>query len=128
MLPSCAVVLGRASIAFTSGVVGAVANVLAATAAGGLGLLPAAPGTLPWLYQRLVWGGLFGLLLLAPALRGRPLARGLLVSLVPAAARLTLFAPPGSGLDARTLLGVLALNAVWGVAAALWYAAAAPRD
>jgi hypothetical protein len=111
----------RASIAFASGVVGAVATILGHLVAGTIGQLPPAPATLASAYQRLVWGGLFGLLLLVPLLPRRPLARGVVASLVPATARLTLFAPPGGIHDARALVGVFVLNALWGITAAHWY-------
>src|SRR5512144_1387553 len=104
--------LRAASAAFAGGVVGALANSAAVLLAANTHLVPAPPGGPPWLYQRLVWGGIFGLVLLAPLLRGRTLERGLLASLVPSAARLTLFAPPGGHADLRTVAAVLVLNAV----------------
>jgi hypothetical protein len=107
------------SAAFAAGAVGALVNSLAAQLAGRL-----RPGSAPaltpeWLYQRLVWGGIWGLLLVLPLLRDRPVVRGLLFSLVPSIARLTVFA--GAPIP---LAAVFAFNAVWGVAAALWYRAA----
>jgi hypothetical protein len=117
----------RASIAFASGAVGAVATILGHLAAASGGLLPPVPALLPSVYQRVVWGGLFGFLLLAPLLPRRPLARGLLASLVPAAARLAIFMPAGATYDVRTVVGVVVLNALWGVTAASWYDAVQPR-
>nr|WP_246325434.1 hypothetical protein [Dissulfurirhabdus thermomarina] len=82
--------------------------------------------TAAWLYPRLVWGGLWGLLFLVPLLRGRPVARGLVFGLAPSAAMLAVVFPGtgkgvlGVGLGALTPLLVLAMNAVWGVTASLW--------
>jgi len=79
------------------------------------------PGSAPaltpeWLCPRLVWGGIWGLLLVLPFLRDRPVIRGLLFSLAPSIARLTVFA--GAPIP---LVAVFVFNAIWKVAAALWY-------
>lgn len=123
----------RTSIAFAAGAVGALANSAAAIAAGRTGLTAllgvrlAPEFSPPWLYQRLVWGGLWGLLLLLPLLKGSPTVRGLLVSLAPTAVALFVVFPSRGGgmagleLGLLTPLVALALNAVWGVAAAWWY-------
>lgn len=110
----------RLSPAFTGGVVGAVVNSFAVQLAA-LARPDAAPASTPeWLYPRLVWGGVWGLLLAAPVLPGRPVARGLVASLAPSLARLTVFAPPDQTFDAPTILSVLVFNAIWGLVAALW--------
>ena len=87
-----------------------------------------APGLTPaYLYQRMVWGGIWGFLFLIPAFKNRPLSQGLLFSLGPTIVQLLVIFPnylnKGMlGLDLGTLtpLFVLFFNAVWGVAAALW--------
>ena len=110
----------RLSAAFTGGVVGAVVNSFAVQLAA-LVRPDAAPASTPeWLYPRLVWGGIWGLLLVAPVLPGRPVVRGLVASFAPSLARLTVFAPPDQALDATTVLSVLVFNAIWGVVASLW--------
>lgn len=115
----------RLSLAFAAGAVGAIANSLAVQL-GGM-LRPGAsvpPFTPAWIYQRLVWGGLFGLLLTLPLLRGRPVLQGLVISLAPSLARLTVFAPPDASASVANIVQVLVFNAIWGVVAALWYDAA----
>jgi len=116
--------IARLSAAFAAGTVGAVANSLAVQLAGLLqpGAAPALSAA--WLYPRLVWGGLWGLLFLAPVLPGRPLLRGAIASLAPTLARLTVFAPPDALPDARTIVLTLLFNAIWGIAGVLWYEAA----
>lgn len=89
-----------------------------------------APALTPaWLYSRLVWGGLWGLLFLLPlvGLIRKPYLRGLLCSLVPSFVQLFLVFPIKDskgllGLELGTLTPVLVLlfNAVWGLSAAFW--------
>lgn len=127
--------LRKLSLAFSAGALGALANSLflwaigaaGATAIIGVGIAPAlTPG---WLYPRLVWGGIWGFLLLAPVWRGRRwLRRGLLFSLGPTLVQLFVVFPVktphgimGFGLGELTPLVVLAANAVWGLVAAFWY-------
>jgi hypothetical protein len=120
------------SLCFAAGAAGGLANSLALWAAGQLGLTGAlgvaiAPGLSPgWLYPRLVWGGLWGALLLLP-IAGGWLRRGLLISLAPALFQLFVVFPYWQGrgmlgveLGELTPVVVLASNAVWGVAAAGW--------
>lgn len=113
----------RLSLAFAAGAVGALANSLAVQLAGAMRPGAGAPElTSAWLYQRLVWGGLWGLLLLLPVLRGRPMARGLLISLAPSLARLALFAPAaGAPAGALGVVLVFLFNAIWGIVAAYWF-------
>lgn len=120
------------SIYFTAGALGAVANSFAAWGAGRAGLLHAlgvgiAPAlTAHWLYARIVWGGIWGMLLVLPVAPGRWLRRGLLVSLGPTLAQLLFFFPrAGKGLfgielGLATPLVVLVLNGIWGAVASLW--------
>lgn len=99
------------------------------TAALGIGLKP--EFTLPWLYPRLVWGGIWGLLLLLPLLKSRPVVRGVLFSLAPTAFVLFVVFPGmgkgtlGLGFGTLTPLLVAILNFGWGIVAALWYRACA---
>ncbi len=114
----------KLAVTYAAGSIGALANSAALQLLRALrtdtGIPAATPG---WLYSRLVWGGLFGLLFLVPVLPGRPLAKGVLLSLVPSVARLTLFAPAGGIGGPLAVAMVFVFNAVWGVAAA--YALAA---
>lgn len=121
------------SLVFAAGAVGALANSVAAWLFGALGITGAfgvaiAPALTPeWLYPRLVWGGLWGVLFLLPVLRGRWFGRGLLLSLGPSAGALFVVLPlkagagiGGVGLGALAPAFVLLFNAVWGVTAAGW--------
>jgi hypothetical protein len=119
------------SLVFAAGAVGAVANSVALWAAGTSGLTYAlgvriAPTLTPeWLYPRIVWGGLWGLLFLLPLASQRWIAQGLALSLLPTLVQLFLVFPAsagtlGTGLGTLTPVVVLAANAVWGLSASAW--------
>jgi hypothetical protein len=125
--------LGTISLVFAAGCVGAVFNSLAVWLCGRFGISAAlgvniAPALSPgWLYPRVVWGGLWGLLFLFPVLQGSVLGRGLLFSLGPSLVQLLVVFPYqahkgvlGIALGTLTPVLVLVFNAVWGVFAALW--------
>lgn len=119
------------AVCFAAGVLGALANSLAAwifglwgvTALAGVSLAPTL--TLPWLYPRLVWGGFWGLVYFftvnSQRRRRQWIRKGLWVSLLPTAAQLfyffpyhTPFGPLGVGLGDLTALFVVLFNLVWG--------------
>jgi hypothetical protein len=121
------------SLVFAAGCVGAVFNSLAVWLFGRFGISAAlgvniAPALSPgWLYPRVVWGGLWGLLFLLPLLQGSVLGRGFLFSLGPSLVQLLVVFPYqahkgvlGLALGTLTPVLVLGFNAVWGVFAALW--------
>jgi hypothetical protein len=121
------------SLVFAAGVVGALANSLALWAAGTSGLSEAlgvriAPSlTAGWLYPRIAWGGLWGLLFLLPLASQRWVAQGLALSLFPSLFQLFVIFPYrtsagtlGTGLGTLTPVVVVAMNAVWGLAASAW--------
>ena len=123
----------KLSLYFAAGSLGGLVNSIAAWLCGAYGVSAAlqvaiAPRLTPgWLYPRIVWGGLWGLLFLIPMVKSRFVVRGLIVSLGPTAAQLFYFFPNvlsqgmlGLKLGTLTPLLVLLLNAVWGVTAALW--------
>ncbi|MBI4082417.1 MAG: hypothetical protein HY423_07375 [Candidatus Lambdaproteobacteria bacterium] len=92
----------------------------------GIGFIPQlTPG---WMYQRVAWGGLWGLLFATPLLASlKPWRRGLVLSLFPAAAALLIFNPYKDGLGFFGLaMGpawpfiVLFFNLLWGAMAGLW--------
>lgn len=124
----------NAYIAFAAGAIGAIANSLAVWLSGKLGISAAlgvslAPALTPaWLYPRIVWGGLWGFLLLLPVQAQNDLGRGLLISLPPTLAQLLVFFPfsgrefLGMGLGTLTPVLVVLFNAVWG-----WVAVVAAR-
>lgn len=125
--------LRRISAAYVGGLVGALVDSfniwflgkIGVTAFLGIGLRPEWTG--PWLYPRLVWGGIWGLLLLLPVLRRRAVLRGALISLAPSAVVLFAVFPGmgkgllGLGFGSLTPVLVVLLNVGWGVVASLWY-------
>ncbi len=123
--------LTSVAMTFSAGCFGGLANSLVLwlvgfygiTAALGVALAPAL--TPAWLYPRLVWGGIWGFLFLSTLPRLRWWVRGLLFSLGPSAVQMVVVFPErtphgmfGLGLGALTPVFVLALNAIWGLAAA----------
>ncbi|MDH3412483.1 MAG: hypothetical protein OEM98_08360 [Gammaproteobacteria bacterium] len=125
--------LKNMSIAFAAGAVGALANSIVVwlvglagiTAAVGVAIAPHLSAA--WLYPRIVWGGMWGLLFLLRLPRGGPIVRGLVLSLAPSLFLLLYVFPEmegkgrlGISLGALTPVFVLFYNAVWGVTAALW--------
>jgi hypothetical protein len=119
------------AVCFCAGLIGALANSLAAWACGhwgvtamaGVSLAPKL--TLGWLYPRLVWGGIWGLayFLTVGSRRHRQhwVRKGLWISLLPTLVQLfyifphqTPFGSMGMGLGQLTPLFVLLFNFVWG--------------
>lgn len=121
------------SLVFAAGCVGGFANGLAVWLMGKTGLtqvmgVQLIPKWTPsWLYPRIVWGGLWGLLFLLPFLQSSVLLRGLLYSLGPTIVVLFIVFPfqakkgvMGLDLGAMTPVFALIVNAVWGIVAAGW--------
>ena len=120
------------SLCFAAGAFGALVNSLAVWASGRSGLAAAlgvslAPAlSLGWLYPRLVWGGLWGLLFALPMSFRSWALHGLVISLAPALAQLFVFFPrAGKGtlgleLGALTPVLVVVFDAIWGIAASAW--------
>ncbi|MBI4775261.1 MAG: hypothetical protein HY788_14015 [Deltaproteobacteria bacterium] len=127
------------SLAFSAGGVGALVNSVVAWSFGSLGVTAAlgvkmAPAlTRTWLYPRIVWGGLWGLMLLLPVIKRSHAQRGVLLSIVPTLITLFVLYPEegkgvmGAQLGALTPLFPLILNAVWGAVAGAWYAMVSER-
>jgi hypothetical protein len=118
-------------ICFSAGCLGALINSLLAWQCGELGLtrwagVAMAPSLSPaWLYPRLVWGGIWGLLFLLPVLKRRFLLKGTLLSLLPTGVQLFFIFPHqtssgimGLGLGMWTPALVLVYNGVWGIVTA----------
>ena len=127
----------RVSLCFAAGAVGALANSWLAWYVGGtglpgrfgVGLTPALSAA--WLYPRLVWGGLWGLVFLLPLWKHGfwvgVFSRGVLLSFFPTAFQLFYVFPfmmgkgfMGVALGKLTPVFVLFYNAFWGFCAALW--------
>jgi len=123
----------RLTVIFAAGCLGGLANSLAVWLFGAYGITKSlgvriAPDLSPtWLYPRLVWGGIWGLLFLLPVFRSSVLKRGLLLSLGPTIIQLFVVFPykadqgmMGMGLGALTPLLVFVFNAIWGITVAIW--------
>lgn len=123
----------RLSDVFSAGSLGGLANSLVVWIFGAVGITGAAGVkiapvlTAGWLYPRIVWGGIWGVLFLLPFLRQSCILRPLLYSLVPSAVQLFVVFPlkahkglMGLELGAMTPLFVLFFNAVWGITIAYW--------
>jgi hypothetical protein len=119
------------SLYFAAGALGGLANSLAVWLFGRLGVSHAlgvglAPALTPaWLYPRVVWGGIWGLLFVLPLDLGWA-RRGLVLSLGPTLVQLLVVFPRAGagvgGLSHGTLtpLLVVVFNAVWGLVASWW--------
>ncbi|MGD2095930.1 MAG: hypothetical protein PVG35_00025 [Desulfobacterales bacterium] len=123
----------KLSLVFAAGVLGGLINSLAVWGAGELGITAAAGVKIApklsagWLYPRLVWGGIWGILFLLPMMQSRIWSRGFIYSLGPTLVQLFVVFPikahkgtMGLELGMLTPLFVVVYNAIWGWAAAIW--------
>ena len=123
----------KTSLVFAAGCLGGLINSLAVWIFGEIGISSAlgvniAPKlTVAWLYPRLVWGGIWGLLFLLPLMKTSIFARGLIFSIGPTVVQLFVVFPMkahkgmlGLDLGLLTPLLVIVFNAIWGWAAAIW--------
>ncbi|MGE0735327.1 MAG: hypothetical protein AB7G15_12155 [Alphaproteobacteria bacterium] len=130
--------LRNLSVALVGGAIGGGATTLFIWLLGALGV-PAMLGmtappveiTKGFIYRTLVWGGIWGAVLMLPVLRRQWFWRGVLLSLLPTAALFFYFFPRQQlgmfGMNAGIGLPIMALvaNFLWGIVAALWFYAAA---
>jgi hypothetical protein len=125
--------LRNVSLVFAAGVFGALINSLAVWAAGEFGITNAlgvkiAPKlTTAFLYPRLVWGGIWGMLFLLPVMQSRIWSKGFIYSLGPTLVQLFVVFPMkankgalGLELGMLTPVFVVVVNAIWGWTAAIW--------
>jgi len=123
----------RLSLIFASGCVGGLLSSVVLWLLGSKGMMGKlgvniAPDLTPeWLYPRLVWAGIWGVLFLLPVLKRSFLVRGLIFSLAPTLVQLFVVFPMkldkgmmGLQMGNFTPLVVLIVNAVWGITAAFW--------
>jgi len=116
---------------FAAGCIGGSANSLTVWLFGDIGIsqlmgVAIAPGLSPqWLYPRIVWGGLWGLLFVMPFMSSKIFWKGSLLSLAPTAVQLFIVFPlkahkgiAGLELGLLTPLLVVFFNWIWGVATA----------
>ena len=126
-------VLRQVSLTYAAGSVGALVNSLAVWVFGvagittALGVNIAPPLTKAFLYPRLVWGGVWGLLFLVASFRNAPVLRGILFSIPPTLVQLFVVFPYSLGkghmglqLGTLTPLFVVFFNVIWGIVAAYW--------
>jgi hypothetical protein len=119
-------------IYFAAGCLGALINSAAMWLLGDFGItkkfsVALAPALSPaWLYPRIVWGGIWGLLFFLPILNSKPVRKGSLLSLLPTAVQLFIIFPFKAGkgiaglrLGQLTPAFVIFFNWIWGVATAL---------
>ncbi|MBU0681297.1 MAG: hypothetical protein KKD73_07735 [Proteobacteria bacterium] len=123
----------KVSGAFTGGALGALLDSFNIWAMGKIGLsdflgITMKPEfTAPWAYKRMIWGGIWMLLLLLPLMKNRPILRGMTVSLVPSAMMLFMVLPEmgkglfGLGFGTLMPVVVICLNFIYGIFASYWY-------
>ena len=119
-------------ICFSAGCLGALVHSLVSWQFGqqgivqwlGVSIVPAL--TPAWLYPRIVWGGIWGLMFILPLFNAKFLFKGGLLSLFPTAVQLFYLFPhvadkgmAGMDLGMWTPLLVLFYNWIWGVATAV---------
>ncbi|MBL0712902.1 MAG: hypothetical protein JJV98_04310 [Desulfosarcina sp.] len=125
--------LRKLTFCYAAGSVGAIVNSLAVWICGANGInaflqVNIHPRLTPdWIYPRIVWGGIWGLMLFLPLVKSRLFVRSLLISLGPSAAQLFYFFPVlqhkgllGMKLGALTPVTVVLFNWLWGLTALLW--------
>ncbi len=120
--------MNSALIFFAAGSLGALINSLVVWLFGDLGItrflgVAISPAwTAGWLYPRIVWGGIWGLLFFLPFFNSKPFLKGTIVSLYPTMFQLFIVFPiqtkkgiAGMELGALTPALVFVFNWVWGV-------------
>ncbi|MFZ9035844.1 MAG: membrane lipoprotein [Francisellaceae bacterium] len=114
--------LGRLSCAFSSGAIGAIALMVTVYIFKG-----ATSDYKETLYRLMVWGGIWGLLLILPIFKNNWFIRGsLLAVLVILFNFIVLMPATGAGFFAykaglNVFFGNLIFNYIWGIVAAIWY-------
>jgi len=123
----------KLSGAFTGGAIGGLVDSINIVLLGKLGITGLLGVTMtpeftaPWLYQRMVWGGIWMLLLVLPLWNSKTMLRGCVFSLLPSAMMLFMVLPGmgkgllGLGFGTLTPLVVVGLNFIYGIVAAHWY-------
>jgi len=130
----------KLSGAFTGGAIGGLVDSISIWALANfgitklLGITMKPELTAPWLYQRMIWGGIWMLLLILPIWEKRTVFRGCMFSLLPSAMMLLMVFPNmgkgvlGLGFGTLTPFLVIGLNFIYGIVAAFWYKAASGKN
>jgi hypothetical protein len=119
-------------IYFSAGCLGALANSLAVWLFGDVGVtqlfgVSIAPAlNPPWLYPRIVWGGIWGILFLLPLLNAKLILKGTILSVAPTLVQLFIVFPYKAGkgmagldLGLFTPIFVIFFNWIWGLVTAI---------
>jgi hypothetical protein len=119
-------------ICFAAGCLGALANSLAVWAFGEYGItkhfgVAIAPALkLAWLYPRIVWGGLWGLIFVLPFMNNKLITKGAIISIFPTLVQFFVVFPIQAGkgyfgmdLGMYTPAFVVFFNLIWGVVTAI---------
>jgi hypothetical protein len=119
-------------ICFAAGCLGGLINSLTVWAFGEYGIakhfnVAISPALTPaWLYPRIVWGGIWGLLFVVPWMNSKPIIKGAILSLFPTLVQLLVIFPMqakkgyfGLALGAYTPIFVVFYNLVWGFVTSL---------
>ncbi|MGB3654581.1 MAG: hypothetical protein WBA41_25695 [Rivularia sp. (in: cyanobacteria)] len=127
------IVARNLSFVFAAGCLGGFLNSIAVWLFGLIGItalfnVQIAPSlTPPWLYPRIVWGGIWGLLFILPFFPRKYIFKGLLLSLFPSLVQLFIVFPLqvkkgilGIELGSLTPVFVLCFNFIWGITTGLW--------
>lgn len=129
-------IIRKISAAFTGGALGALLDSFNIWAMGKTGLsdfigITMKPEfTAPWAYKRMIWGGIWMLLLLLPIMKRRTITRGMLFSLIPSAMMFFVVLPQmgkgfyGLGFGTLMPVVVIILNFIYGIFASFWYSQA----
>ena len=127
-------VFRNVSLAFTGGAIGSFIDSFNIWLMGKIGIsdligIAMKPEfTAPWIYRRMIWGGIWMLLLLIPILKDRTCLRGMFFSLAPSAMMLFIVLPSmgkgvwGLGFGSLMPVVVIGLNFIYGIVASYWYA------
>ncbi len=119
-------------LCFAAGCFGALVNIAVVWIFDNFGIMEALQVRMPiaysaeWMYQRIVWGGIWGFLFMLPLYKSSILMKGTIISLIPSLFQLFYVFPQLMGADVAGLnYGVLTpaliliLTWVWGIATAL---------
>jgi hypothetical protein len=119
-------------ICFAAGCLGALANSLVVWAFGEYGItkqfgVTIAPALeVSWLYPRIVWGGLFGLVFVLPLMNTKLITKGAIISIFPTLVQLLMVFPLkvgkgyfGMELGMLTPAFVVFFNLIWGIVTAI---------
>ena len=119
-------------ICFAAGCLGGLANSLAVWAFGEYGItkhfgVAIAPALkLAWLYPRIVWGGLWGLIFVLPFMNNKLITKGAIISIFPTLVQFFVVFPIQAGkgyfgmdLGMYTPAFVVFFNLIWGVVTAI---------